>query len=273
MFGYVICNKQGINKEELERYQEMYCGVCRSLQRQFGQVERFTLNYDMAFLALLLSTLYEPEDIQREFRCSVHPLRKKLSLENEYVDYAAQMTIALAFFKCKDDWEDEHKVCSRKYADLLKKSYIKVKEKNPRQCNAIADSIYELSKIEKSAHSIPDNAINCAGKMLSEVFVYKEDHWSEILRTFGYELGKFIYLMDAAIDYKQDKKKGNYNPLFKMDKRPEEIKDILVMEMGSAVEQFEYLPIVQDVHLLRNILYGGVWQKYNAAYPEKEEAQ
>lgn len=273
MFGYVICNRQRLAKEEIDRYQGMYCGVCRSLQRQFGQLERFTLNYDMTFLGLLLSALYEPEDVQRNFRCAIHPLREKLSIENEYIDYAAQMTIALAYFKCKDDWADEHKLGSYKYADILKKSYEKVKEKYPRQCNAIADSIYELSKIEKSAHSIPDDAINCAGKMLSEVFVYKEDHWSETLRTFGYELGKFIYLMDAAMDYKQDKKKGNYNPLFKMDKKPEEIKDILVMEMGNAVEQFEHLPIVQDAHLLRNILYGGVWQKYYATYPEKEDAQ
>lgn len=271
MFGYIVCNRKKLEKEELERYQMVYCGVCKSLHKQFGQLERFSLNYDMTFLALLLSSLYEPEDGKQEFRCIAHPFSRKTADMNEYTDYAACMTVVLSYYHCIDDWEDEHKQLSRKYANALKESFEKVKGIYPRQCKAIADSICELSLIEKNRQSIPDDAINCSGKMLSEIFVYKEDFWSATLRIFGYELGRFIYLMDAAVDYKKDKKKNNYNPLFRMDKKPDEIKDILEMEIGSAASQFEKLPIIQDANLLRNILYGGVWQKYNACCPGKEE--
>ena len=100
--------------------------------------------------------------------------------------------------------------------------------------------------------------------MLSELFVYEEDFWSNSLRAFGYELGRFIYLMDAAMDYKKDMKTGNYNPLFEMKKKPEEMEPILGLPLGNAMEVFEKLPLVQDEHLLRNILYGGVWQQYYA---------
>ena len=89
---------------------------------------------------------------------------------------------------------------------------------------------------------------------------------------FGTELGKFIYLMDAAMDYKKDLKTGNYNPVAEMKKKPEEMEPILGMPLGNAMEIFEKLPLVQDENLLRNILYGGVWQQYYAKMHGKEKA-
>ena len=264
MFGYVICNKESLEKGELERYQGMYCGVCKSLERQFGQLERLGLNFDMTFLALFLSALYEPEEKEGTFRCTFHPRRKKPLVENEFTDYAACMTVALVYHKCVDDWEDEKKKSSRLYGKLLKEKYEDIRKRYPRQCQCIESSLEELRKIENTPGVAPDEAVNCSGRMLSEVFVYKEDFWSNSLRIFGYELGRFIYLMDAAMDYHKDLKTNNYNPLFAMHKKPEEMEGILTMAIGRATEQFEQLPIVQDANLIRNVLYGGVWQKYYA---------
>jgi hypothetical protein len=105
---------------------------------------------------------------------------------------------------------------------------------------------------------------------MAELFVVEEDFWSNSLRSFGYHLGRFIYLMDATMDYEKDKKTGNYNPLRSMGRQPEEMEDLLNMTIGDATQEFEKLPLVQDAHLLRNILYGGVWQKYYARKDRKE---
>ena len=43
----------------------------------------------------------------------------------------------------------------------------------------------------------------------------------------AFEIGRFIYLMDASMDYEKDKKNQNYNPLFHMKKHPEEMQEIL----------------------------------------------
>lgn len=270
-FGYIICNKKGLAKEELDRYQGLYCGVCKSLERQFGQISRMSLSYDMTFLALFLSALYEPTEHAETFRCPAHPLQKKTAIENKFTEYAAAMTIALTYYKCLDDWEDEKKIISRKYGDYLKERYKRVEEAYPRQCQCIAESVRQLGIVEKSGSASADEAVNCSGKMLSEVFVYKEDFWSSSLRKFGYELGRFIYLMDAAMDYKKDLKTQNYNPLFVMNKKPEEMEAILISAIGNATRQFEGLPIIQDSHLIRNILYGGVWQKYYGDKSGKEK--
>ena len=268
----MICNKEGLEKEELDRYQGLYCGLCKSLGREFGQLERISLNYDMTFLALFLSALYEPEEEEQTFRCAFHPTKKKNLIENEFTDYAANMTIALVYYKCLDDWADEKKRISRDYGKHLESKYAEIKRRYPRQCQCIETSLNEMSKIEKTPGSTPDEAVNCSGRMLSEVFVYQEDFWSNSLRIFGYELGRFIYLMDAAMDYQKDKKTKNYNPLFAMHMKPEEIEGILTMSISRAAEQFEQLPIVKDTHLIRNILYGGVWQKYYARIKGKEKS-
>ena len=77
--------------------------------------------------------------------------------------------------------------------------------------------------------------------------------------------------MDAAMDYHSDRKKHSYNPLICAGMRPEDMKELLAMSMGNVTQIFEQLPLVQDVHLLRNILYGGVWQQYSAKYFGKEK--
>lgn len=272
IFGYVICNKNGLSKEEQDRYQRIYCGLCRSLGSQFGQLERMSLSYDMAFVALFLAALYEPEEDVKKIHCPVHPLKGREAAENKYIDYAANMSIALTYYKCLDDWKDEKKRLSYQCSKYLQKKYEEVEKKYPRQCKCIKESIEELTEIEKSPDSIPDDAVNCNGKMLTELFVYREDFWSSSLRNFGYELGRFIYLMDAAMDYEEDQKKENYNPLVRLGISPKDAKPIMMNAIGNAVKEFEELPIVQDAHLIRNILYGGVWQKYNIKLSEKEKS-
>lgn len=254
----------------MRRYQEMYCGVCRSLQHRHGPLARCSLNFDMTFLALFLTALYEPEEKNSRYLCPVHPLRKRNVLSEPYIDYAADMTVALAYYKCLDDWKDEKKRARLTYAKLLKKRYVIVEKQYGRQCQNIKESLDALHTIEEGLEGGADRAVNLSGKMLAELFVCQEDFWSDSLRRFGFALGRFIYLMDAAMDYKHDIKKGNYNPLLSMNMKPEEAEGILTAAIGAAAQEFEKLPIVTDDHLLRNILYGGVWQKYYAKFKGKE---
>ncbi len=271
MFGYIICNRNGLSEEEFARYRRFYCGVCKALKKRFGQIERFSLNYDMTFLALFLSALYEPEEKETEFFCPAHPVRKRESAENAFTEYAADMTVALTFHKCLDDWADEKRASRKLYGAILKKDYEKVKVAYPKQCGSIEKSLKELTRLEKEAPENVDAILHCSGRMLSEVFVYREDFWSHSLREFGYVLGQFIYLMDAAVDYEKDRKKKNYNPLFYMEKRPAEAEELLTMLIGDATQIYEKLPIVRDAHLIGNILYGGVWQQYYGKVKEKDD--
>lgn len=273
MFGHIQANLADLSEEEQKRYHAAYCGLCHALGERHGFTSRLNLTYDLTFLTLLLSSLYEPAEETGECRCVVHPCKKHTFMRNECTDYAADMTIALAYYKCLDDWSDDRNLFGKCYAATLAKQYEQVKKDWPDQCAAIETSLNELSVIEKEQSDNPDEAANCFGWIVEEMFVYRKDRWEDNLRWLGYGLGRYIYLADAAVDLERDKKKGNYNPLKALSMPLEELRTPLMMALGDASDAFEGLPLVQDVHLLRNILYSGLWIKFNREIQKNEKVK
>lgn len=104
MFGYVVVNKQEMKIREYEKYCSYYCGLCKTLRDKCGIWGQISLNYDMTFLAVLLSGLYEPVCKEELSRCAAHPFVKRRIRKNEIVDYVADMTLLLTWYKCRDDF-------------------------------------------------------------------------------------------------------------------------------------------------------------------------
>ena len=267
MFGYIYVNEQELKIREYTAYRSFYCGLCRNLHQRYGRIAQIMLNYDLTFLALLLTGLYEPDTEKERHRCLLHPLEKHEMLSNDAVSYAADMCVLLSWYKLKDDWKDEHSLLGAAGAALLKKSCRELIRKYPRQAKAIAGNISLLDKAEKEGCRDLDYVSGLTGHFLAEIFVWKEDMWQEDLRQMGFYLGKFIYLMDALEDLKKDRKHGNYN-IFQNKKNiweePElsRIRQMLADMMMPAARAFERLPVLENAEIIRNILYSGVWCKY-----------
>jgi len=275
MFGFVAANQKLLSEEQKKRYRELYCGLCHSLRERHGEVSRLTLTYDMTFLVLVLCSMYEPEEDVKEASCPAHPVGKQSFCQSEITDYAADMNIALAYLNCIDDWKDDISLLSLAEAKLMEKSFSEVKARYPRQCRAMEESIKELSEIEKSMKPLPDEASQCFGRLMAELFVYKEDDFfADYLRGLGMALGQFIYVMDACIDLKDDKRYYKYNPFKELYGKADEcerFRSILEMLLGDCVRNFEALPIVRDADIIRNILCFGVWAQFNRHYNIKED--
>ena len=261
MFGYVTASMKELDKDMQRRYGAVYCGICRRIRVQSGNVARLGLSYDMAFLALLLMSLYEPEETGGKKACAMHPVKKRPWVDNAYIQYAADMNVALSYYNFLDDWEDDGKVSAKLLAKQFSKHLPEIEARYPRQCNAIAECIRQLSELEKTGCANPDEPASCFGTLMGELLTYKEDLWSATLRQTGFYLGRFIYLLDAALDYDKDAKKGKYNPYLAMGTGKDwpRWEEYLVLTMGRCTESFERLPLVQDKALLDNILYSGVW--------------
>ena len=261
MFGYVTASLKELDKETEKRYGAVYCGICRRIRIQSGNVARLGLSYDMAFLALLLRSLYEPEETSGEKACALHPIRKRPWIDNKFVQYAADMNVVLGYYNCLDDWEDDGKYSAKILAGQFGKHLQEIEARYPRQCKAVEDSIRQLSALEKAGCANPDEPASCFGTLMGELLTYEEDLWAGTLRQMGFYLGRFIYLLDAALDYDKDAKKGKYNPYLAMGtgKNWARWEEYLVLTMGRCTDYFEKLPLVQDKPLLDNILYSGVW--------------
>lgn len=263
MFGYIMANVMDLSEEEKERYHAAYCGLCHTLGERYGISAKLGLSYDLTFLVLLLSSLYEPSEKTAASRCLIHPTKKHTYICNRFTEYAADMTVALNYHKCLDDWKDDRNLPKKCYAAVLSSAYKRVKEMWPVQCSAIESELIVLSDIESGMVHIPDSAANCFGKLMEELFIMEKDHWEPYLRQIGYHMGRYIYLADAAVDYDEDQKKHRYNPLVALTTTPGELRPVLMNVLGDASAAFEHLPLVQDINILRNIMYSGLWIKYN----------
>ena len=264
MFGYVMADQKGLTKEEKSRYGSIYCGICRQIRSRSSNMARLGLSYDMAFLALLLMSLYEPEEVAGSRACALHPFKPRAWVDNEYVRYAADMNVALAYYNALDDYADEKRPIAKLSAGIFGKSCPEIAGRFPRQCEAIESCITRLNQLEKAGCTNPDETAGCFGQLMGELLVYREDLWAPTLRQMGMALGRFIYLADAATDYRRDRKKGQYNPFLAMGtgEDPQRWEQYLVLAMGRCTDYFERLPLVQDKRLLDNILYSGVWLEY-----------
>lgn len=262
MFGYVMANLPELNKKQRERYSAVYCGICRKIRRSACNTARLGLSYDMAFLSLLLMSLYEPEEESGKPACMLHPLR--YFTDNEYIAYGADMNVALAYYNCMDDYADEGKKSAKAMAKVFSKALPEIAARWPRQCQAIESCITDLSRLEKENCKNPDELAACFGRLMGELFVYREDMWSDTLRQMGMALGRYIYLADAAVDFRQDKKHNRYNPFLAMgmEENWQQWEQYLVLAMGRCTDFYERLPLVQDKAILDNILYSGIWLEY-----------
>ena len=258
--------------EDQRRYRAHYCGLCHAIGARHGQLARMALTFDLTYLTIFLGSLYEPEEASGEGKCAPHPVKKHPWTRSKATDYAADMTIALTYHKLVDDWQDDRSLAAKGASAWLKRAYAKVRADYPRQCSAIEKSLRDLSEVEKRRDPSPDAAARCFGELMAELFVMAEDYWANALRAFGYSLGRYIYLADAAVDYRHDIKKKQYNPFLAMGlgENWARWEEYLVLEMGCCTQHFERLPLVQDKDILDNILYSGIWLEYRRKQREQK---
>lgn len=287
MFGFVLPNLDSLDEEEKQRYRAVYCGVCRSIKDRYGQLSRLTVSFDMTFLALVLGSLYEPSESLGSKRCPIHPAKPQAFAQSEFTDYAADLSVAFAYHKLLDDWRDDRTIKSRAAATLLGNAYRRANKRIPQTCAAIERALSEIQEMEDlisanqeeqenplkkdsgNAGEVnrflpPDAPANRFGLLLGDVFACKDDFWVTDLRRFGARLGKFVYVMDAAMDLEEDLRTGSYNPFRYMDHDSQALRDNLEYLAAGMTEVFERLPLERDLHLLRSVLYAGVWQRFEA---------
>lgn len=282
MFGYVVVSEQDLKIREFNLYRSYYCGMCMDLKENYGQTGRLTLSYDTVFLALLLTSLYEPEDLVRDIRCAVHPVEKHRTRQNDYTRYAADINIILSYYSCLDDWNDEKDPKKKMFAALLKSKSERACALYPEKAAVIRGKLSELSELEKRAVSREESDLTPAalldrtgsifGDLLAEVFDCRKDTWSPALRRVGFNLGKFIYILDAYDDLEKDEKNGSFNPLLSMKDKPhldDYVRGVLTMTLSDCTGAFETLPVVENIDILRNILYCGIWCKFEEVYRKR----
>lgn len=278
MFGYININQKELSDESKKAYQAYYCGLCQELKTSCGTKGQMLLSYDLTFLIVLLTGLYELENEQSEFTCPLHPTKKRTAYRNAATAYAADMNVVLAYQNLLDDWKDEKSYTKKALAKILDKDYNRIMAKYPRQVAAVEEFMKKTQKLEQEKETNLDIAAGLTGEMLGEILCWKEDEWKAEMRILGFYMGKFIYLMDAYEDFDSDLRKNLYNPLMYLKNTNEQEFDtlcrlLLTSMVSECAKSFERLPILLHADILRNILYSGVWSKYEYIQLKKKKLE
>ena len=264
MFGYIKPAIPELKVKEHELYKSIYCGLCRAMGEHICHTDRFTLSYDIVFLALVRIAA-TGEDIHVEKRrCMIHPIKKRNhAFIPETLKYCARVSALLTYYNILDDVEDSEGASSIKYRMLLPSAKkFKRRAGMPDIQAKIEALLGELSRLEKQDSSIDQNA-DCFGRLLAEIFAYDiEDRTiSRAMYDTGYHCGKWIYIVDAADDHKKDIEKGEYNPLSSFTELPIEIlKTSMTLELSEAHKAFNSIDTVNPVvsSIINNILTMGM---------------
>lgn len=266
MFGYVKVNKMDLTFREYEHYRGYYCGLCKYLKDNHGEISRLSLNYDITFLILVLTSVYRPKSSVIEEGCIVNPFKKKKKITNEITEYAASMNVLLTYYKLEDNLRDDNGIKDKLAYSIYKKKFKLAYEKYPKKADTIKTQLDNLYKLEKENNTNIDMVSNTFGNLMAEIFAYKEDEFEDDLRRIGFNVGKYIYILDAYEDLEKDYKKGRYNPFIEYINKKDELKTrvdkLISMSLGMLSNSIDNLDIKINRGIIENIVYSGVYLRY-----------
>ncbi|MGX4598274.1 DUF5685 family protein [Faecalimicrobium sp. JNUCC 81] len=266
MFGYVKVNKMDLTFREYEHYRGYYCGLCKYLKDNHGEISRLSLNYDITFLILVLTSVYRPKPNVIEEGCIANPFKKKKKIINDITEYAASMNVLLTYYKLEDNLRDDKgikdKLAYNIYKGKLKLAY----EKYPQKAEFIKNQLEILYNLEQEQNLNIDLVSNTFGNLMGEIFAYKEDEFEKDLRKIGFNVGKYIYILDAYEDLDKDYEKGRYNPFIEYIDKREELREkadkLISMSLGMLARSVDNLNLKVNTNIIENIVYSGVYLRY-----------
>ncbi len=270
MYGYVRPLKGELKVSEYEAFHGVYCALCRELSRRGGFFARFVVNYDFTFLAMLLS---QAGEIRCEkMRCPARLWRKRDCVcADASLAKAADESIILAWWKLTDAVADSgfaKALVYRMARALLKPAYRKASAARPSFAETVRRCLAELAALEAEKCPSLDAVADTFARILQAAAAEEpEEKRRRALQVLMYQLGRYVYILDAVDDLADDRKTGSYNPLavrypaesgHLTDEQVQTVRAILCQTQNSIAAAFVLLDANAWQCILANVIYYGL---------------
>ena len=218
MFGYVRIYKPELKVREYEEYKAVYCTLCRTLGREYGQASRLLLSYDAAFYVLLCGAGGAQPAYQKG-RCRFNPAKVCCYETGGDALYreAAALTVILAYHKARDDRADKkgaRKAAAALLCAALRGSYKKAAKRYPAFAEIAGTAMEAQAALEAAHCASADRAADPSARALAALCtaLLPAGDDRRVTERIAYCVGRWVYLMDAYDDLEKDLKSGAYNP-------------------------------------------------------------
>lgn len=267
MFGYVIPLREELKVRELGNYQAVYCGLCHTLGRRYGLVARMFLSYDFTFLAMILANPLDKPAIEHR-RCIACPIRgKDVCISRYNLDVSADESVILSYWKLQDNVMDSsffRGLPARFASMVLRPSYRKAAARHIDFDQKTGRLLTTLRSLEDACSSSLDHTADTFAQILScAAPPTGEEDRDRAVEQLLYHVGRWIYLLDAWDDLKEDRIRGGYNPLIHRfpdgpEHHQEEFRTTLRHSLNLAVSAYNLTDFGPWNGILLNILCLGL---------------
>ena len=280
MFGYLQVDKAELKVREWEAYKSVYCGLCRQMGRDYSFLSRLALSYDCTYYAMLLMSVHRSCTGFDSGRCRFNPLKKCgfARCTDESYSKAAALSVISVYYKLLDDIRDSgfFKRLGTRFLKLFFGHWRrKAVQKYPKIDTVVSDMLQMQFEAESADNTSCDAAAHPTAQMLAEVFALDaaDDMERRVFREFGYQLGRWVYFMDAADDYFKDKKHGAFNPFSAIEEEelPDFAQGILNQSLARAYDAYQLITIRDFKGILDNMILLGFPLKQNSVLAQLRE--
>ena len=270
MFGYLNIEKAKL-QEKQGVWQTFMCGMCFSTKKQFGNLPRMFISNDVNFFNILFHAATNSDVTVEQRRCFSSPLKKRPVLEQtELVDKMSVANILLTYWNLYDDVVDGGSIQKKAALRSLENAYRKAHTLMPELDNILSVHYSELRQIEQ-ANTCSIDVASHAFARLSEDFAVQilGDGASEYIKTLCYNLGKWIYLIDALDDAEKDEKKHNYNPFLacyginakELSAKYDELQFLMFAVLNRVAMSYNDMNLAKYTCILDNVIYDSIRDK------------
>lgn len=292
MFGYIRIFKPQLRVCEYEAYRAVYCTLCRELGKQYGVFSRALLSYDYTFVTLLYMAMHNQPPEYKSGRCVFNPCKRCGVCEcgREGFNITAAMTAVMFYYKTVDNIRD-----SGFFRGLLWRAaklagavpHRRAAKRHPELEELVKKCMESQSLVESNPGASLDEAAEPTAVMVSGLAQMLSDSECDkrVLKDFGYYLGRWIYLIDAADDLEKDIKRDEFNPIARkfslnrdslknapdeLSKAREYANECLNMTLARAITSYQLLNLGDYAPILDNVIYLGMSRSQRETMHEKE---
>ena len=193
---------------------------------------------------------------------------------DEITDRLATANLLLAYFNAIDDDTDgdtcfKHKVV----LSALKKPFKKAEQNAPELFVKLKESYQKLLKAERECLPQRDQVCEYTADMSVSIAEYAlgDDFNKPYLRWLCYNVGKWVYIIDALDDLKKDFKTNKYNPLYAwlgkttpeefVKNNKDELEFLFYSTLNKIAESFNDMQLTAYTCILKNIIYESMRKK------------
>lgn len=282
MFGYLQVQKSELLVREFEAYKAVYCGLCKQMGKDYSFLTRLSLSYDCTFYAMLLLSLERACSGFEKGRCKFNPLKKCkfAKCDSDCYSKASAFSVISAYYKLKDDLMDSgflKKLAVRFVLPFFGHWHKKAAKRYPQLETLVADMMRAQSEAEQDDSAGIDVAAHPTAHMLGSVLALEaaDETQRRVLYEFGYHIGRWIYLIDAADDLEKDIKKHNFNPFKNLETEDMQAYQTTVLNqsLARAFDAYNLLTLIDFKGILDNMMLYGFPSKQNTVVYRLQEEE